>query len=235
MRRILTTLALALALFGAVTLGQNFETLVGGGGRLVLVAGGARVWEVNSTGAFIPLISTATFDLPESSVVSADITDLTIATGDLAAGAVTSDKLAETTVQYAEVSYTSAQVKAMRATPLTLIASPGAGKVLEFVSAVGFLDYGSNVFTESDDNLAFYYAGETIGISEVLETTGFIDQNADTMIEVRPTASAAKAKAGVEDKAITIKNPGDGEIAGNAANDSVLRFKVVYRVHTTGW
>lgn len=144
--------------------------------------------------------------------------------------------LHETAVRYAEVSLTSAQVKALRATPQTLVAAPGAGKVLEFLSAVLFLDYGgSNVFTETADNLAIYFAGETVGVSEAIETTGFLDQNADMLIEVRPTSSAAKTKTATENKALTLKNAGDGEIAGNAANDNVLRVKVAYRVHTTGW
>lgn len=158
-----------------------------------------------------------------------------VTTAKLADDAVTPAKLDPTTIQYAEVSLTSQQVKALRATPQTLVAAQGAGTVIEFVSGMVFLDYGTNAFTETADNLALYYAGETVGVSEVIECTGFIDQTADMVIEVRPTASAAKTKAATVDKAITVKNTGDGEIAGNAANDSVLRFKIAYRVHATGF
>ena len=158
-----------------------------------------------------------------------------VTTAKLADAAVTSAKLDPTTLQYAEISLTSQVVKALRATPQTIVAAQGAGTVIEFVSGLVCLDYGTNVFTESADNLALYYAGETVGISEVIESTGFIDQAADMVIEVRPTSSAAKAATAAVNKAITVKNTGDGEIAGNAANDSVLRFKIAYRVHATGF
>jgi len=159
---------------------------------------------------------------------------LTATSLDLATPLASAD-LNETLVQYAEVSLTSAQVKALRATPATLVAAPGAGKVIEFLGAFLFLDYGSNGFTETADNLGIYYAGETVGVSTVIEMTGFIDQTADTLIEAYPTTAAAKTKTATENKALTLKNAGDGEIAGNAANDNVLRVKVAYRVHATGW
>lgn len=158
-----------------------------------------------------------------------------VTTAKLADDAVTTAKLDPATIQYAEVSLTSQQVKALRATPQTLVAAQGAGTVIEFVSGMVFLDYGTNAFTETADNLALYYAGETVGVSEVIECTGFIDQTADMVIEVRPTASAAKTATNAVNKSITVKNTGDGEIGGDAANGNVLRFKIAYRVHQTGF
>jgi len=169
-----------------------------------------------------------------STVGTAGLTDLGVTTAKLAANAVTSAKLDPTTIQYAEVSLTSAQIKALRATPATLVPAV-AGSFIEFRSAVLFLDYGTNVFTESADNLAIYFAGETVGVSEVIECTGFLDQAADMVIECRPTSSAAKTAANTINKALTLKNTGDGEFGGNAANDSVLRVKVAYRVHASGF
>lgn len=142
----------------------------------------------------------------------------------------------ENLLRYEYGTLTSAQVKALRATPATLVAAPAAGKVLEFIKLYLFLDYGSNAFTETADNLAVKYengAGATV--SEAIETTGFIDQTADTMITAGPAAQGALAKTACDGKALVLHNTGDGEIAGNAANDSVVRYKVVYRVHPTGW
>ncbi|HMN09303.1 MAG TPA: hypothetical protein PKC83_11005 [Gemmatimonadaceae bacterium] len=157
-----------------------------------------------------------------------------VTTAKLADDAVTTAKLDPATIQYAEVSLTSQQVKALRATPQVLVAAQGAGTVIEFVSGLVCLDYGTNAFTETADNLALYY-DSTTGVSEVIETTGFIDQTADMVIEVRPTSSAAKAATAAVNKAITVKNTGDGEIGGDAANGNVLRFKIAYRVHATGF
>lgn len=139
-------------------------------------------------------------------------------------------------VQYAEVTLTNAEIKALRATPKTLVAAPGAGKVLEFISAQLFLDYGSNALTESTDNLAIRF-GDGTGtiVSQAIEAGGFIDATADTMTNALPKIDAAAAKTACENKALVLHNTGDGEFGGNAGADTTMRVKVAYRVHSTGW
>ena len=39
----------------------------------------------------------------------------------------------------------------------------------------------------------------------------------------------------VDGKGLILKNSGDGEFGGNASNDTLLRFRVAYRVHSLGW
>jgi len=169
-----------------------------------------------------------------------------IVAGDLATGAVTSAKILDNTVasgdldtsllQYAAVSITNAQIKALRASPKTLVAAPGAGKVLQFISAVIFHDYGSNALTETTDNMAVRFTdGSGVIVSQAIEATGFVDQTADTMTNVLPKIDAIAAKTGCENQALVLHNTGDGEYGGNAAADTVWRVKIVYRVHTTGW
>lgn len=145
--------------------------------------------------------------------------------------------LHETGLRYAEVTLTSAQIKALRATPATLVAAPAAGKVHEFLSAQLFLDYGgTNGFTETADNLVVRYTdGSGVIVSQAIEMTGFIDQTADTMTNALPKIDAIAAKTACAAQALVLHNTGDGEIAGNAGADNVLRIKIAYRVHTTGW
>lgn len=188
------------------------------------------------------LLDDGTFGTLTAAAVSAyaidtgQIADLAVTTEKIAADAVTSAELDPGTVQVTVVVLSSAQVKALRATPRTLVAAPGADLVLEFLSAWLFLDYGSEVFTESADNLGIFYAGETVAVSSAIETTGFLDQAEDMIMEVRPQAAGQMAaKASLLNKALTLKNSGDGEIGGNASNDSLLRVRVVYRVHTAGF
>ncbi len=50
-------------------------------------------------------------------------------------------------LKHADVLLTNAEIKALRATPKTLVAAPGSGRVLEFVSAVLQLKAGTNVLT----------------------------------------------------------------------------------------
>lgn len=149
---------------------------------------------------------------------------------------VGSDDLYPGVIQVREVALTNAEIKALRASPKTLVAAPGAGYALEFISAVLLLDYGSNALTESADNLAVKLTdGSGTAVSETIEMTGFIDQTADTAIPVARATSAAIAKSAYENKALVLHNTGDGEFGGNAAADTLLRVKVSYSVVATGW
>jgi hypothetical protein len=140
-------------------------------------------------------------------------------------------------VQYAEVSMTSAEVKALRATPKTLVAAPGAGKLLRFLGIDLLLDYGgNNGFTESGNNLAVKYTdGSGAAVSSTIEMTGFIDQTADTRTQSTPLIDAIVAKSGSENKALVLHNTSGAEIGGNAGADNVVRAKVWYSIISTGW
>lgn len=140
-------------------------------------------------------------------------------------------------LQYAEVALTNAEIKALRATPKTLVAAPGAGKILYFYGAVLILDYGgTNVFTETDDNLAVRYTdGSGVIVSQAIETTGFIDQSADTMTTAESKIDVIAAKTASENKALVLHNTGDGEIGGNAGNDNLMRVRIFYAVVSSGW
>ena len=143
-------------------------------------------------------------------------------------------ELKESTIQYKEVSVTSAEVKGLAAAQHELVAAPGAGKCLEFVSALFKLDYGgTNAFTETDDDLVIKYTDASgAAASAVVENTGFIDQTADTYYLAQPAAAAAIAATGIENQALVLDNDGNGEIAGNAAGDNLLIVGIAYRVHT---
>lgn len=137
-------------------------------------------------------------------------------------------------MQYAEVSLTNAEMLALRATPKTLVAAPGTGKVLEFVSAVLLFDY-TGAYTETADNMAVKYTdGSGAIVSETIEATGFVDATADTMTNAIAKADVIVAKSGSENKALVLHNTGDGEYGGGNASNAI-RVKVAYRVHTTGF
>lgn len=138
-----------------------------------------------------------------------------------------------TILQYASVTITNAQLKALRATPKTLVAAPGAGKVIEFVSLLLSLDYGTNVFTETADNMAVRYTdGSGVIVSQAIEATGFIDAAADTVTFGLPKIDPIVTAAGSANQALVLHNTGDGEWGGNAGADTIVYAKVAYRVHT---
>lgn len=178
-------------------------------------------------------------ELPRSvmggvSVQTADIAAGAITAAKLAANAVATAALDVSTIQYAEVALTNTNMLALRATPITLVAAPGAGKVLEFISAVLIFDY-TGAYTESADNMAVKWGdGSGTIASQAIEATGFVDATADTLTVALAKNDAIAAKTACENKALVLHNTGDGEYGGgNAAN--VVRVKTAYRVHATGW
>jgi hypothetical protein len=130
-----------------------------------------------------------------------------------------------------KVRITNAQIKAMRATPITLV--PGVpGKTLQFISAQFKLKYGSNVLTETADNMAIRYTdGSGAIVSQAIEATGFIDQSADTVTNALPKIDAIVTDAASKGKALVLHNTGDGEYGGNAGADTTMIANVSYIVY----
>lgn len=137
-------------------------------------------------------------------------------------------------VRYAEVSITNAEMLALRATPKTLVAAPGAGFVNRFLGGELFFDY-TGAYTETADNMAVKYTdGSGVAVSQTIEATGFVDATADTMTTIEPKIDAIVAKTGCDNQALVLHNTGDGEYGGgNAAN--VVRARIRYSVVPAGW
>jgi len=169
----------------------------------------------------------------KNSITTSRLKDLAVTTAKIAAAAVTSAKLDPTTIQHASVAITNAQMLALRATPITLVAAPGAGFYIELVSASLFFDY-VGAYTETDDNMAILLGAAGTAASETIEATGFVDATADTVMPVKPATSAAIAKSAAENKALVLHNTGNGEYSGGNAGNEVL-VKVAYRILPTGF
>lgn len=160
---------------------------------------------------------------------TAGVTGLLTATAGISAGNASDSKLLTDTVEIS-----NAELKALRAAPKTLVAAPGADKFIELVSAWIIMDYGSNVLTESTDNLVIQYNTSGLDASAAIETTGFLDQSADMICYVVGASIAGAAATSFVNKALELFNNGDGEFGGNAGNDTTLTVKVSYRIHTAG-
>lgn len=130
-----------------------------------------------------------------------------------------------------KVELTNAQIKALRATPVTLVNGlPSAVLLLD--SVVLRLNYaGTNAFTETADNMAVKIdSGSGLAVSSAIEATGFIDQTATTLTRATPANDAIVASASAVGKSLVLHNTGDGEYAGNAGADNTLTVWVTYRV-----
>lgn len=162
--------------------------------------------------------------------MSGDVTIANTGATTIGANKVLASMLAEGLHQFAKVTLTNAEIKALQGTPKELIAAPGAGKLIIVHQVYLHLDAGSEVLSESADNLVVEY-GDGQDITGAIEMTSFIDQAADTWMSVLPVAQAASAAASIGiNKNVRLLNTGDGEFAGNASNDATLDVYVSYSV-----
>jgi hypothetical protein len=160
--------------------------------------------------------------------------DISIGSVQLLAKSVNSVALGDSVLHTANVTVTNAEIKALRATPKTLVAAQGAATVVEFICATILLKAGANVLTESTANLAVKYQnGSGTQISETVETTGFIDQAVDTLTTCRVKQDGIVATSIYTNQPLVLHNLGAGEYGGNAAADATLRVFVAYRVWST--
>jgi hypothetical protein len=135
------------------------------------------------------------------------------------------------TLKVVELVITSAQIKALVATPITLIAAPGSGKTISLVSVTRYYNYGgTNVFVAG--------AAQAINLSFDNTTTiiaavsnALLVGTSDSQIALSPTGVALAASVSqAENKAITISNSTATEITGNAANDNSIKITALYYV-----
>lgn len=141
---------------------------------------------------------------------------------------VKSDDIIPSLIQYAEVSITAAEMLALRATPKTLVAAPGAGYVLEFLGATFIYDYTA-AFTESSDDIVVRYTDGSGAIaSTTLDATNLLDATSDQLRTLKPITTDLTP---VANSPLVLHNSGNGEWGGTG---SPCRVKVAYRVHETG-
>lgn len=202
----------------------NFETTNGG---ILLNADGAN--------GNIDINGNTTVEVISAGTVSIDSADWDISTTGVAIN-MASIGFDSGAVLYQDiVEISNAEILLLRANKKELVAAPGADVIVEVVSVVLILDQGTEVFTESADNLVVEYATSGDDITATIEMTGFIDQAADTVMAVQPTNPlAANAASDMLNNAVQLFNTGDGEFAGNATADSTMTVYITYRLLTAG-
>ena len=152
-----------------------------------------------------------------------------VLTADLDNDAVTSPKLDEATVQYAEVEISAAEILALFAAPKTLVAVPGAGKLLEFISLLLAYDWGTVAYTigTAGDLQVKYTDGSGVAVSTTRAATGFLDAVADALSSLDKLEATVEPAVN-EPLVLTVAT------ASPTAGDSPIHAKVAYRVHATG-
>ena len=171
--------------------------------------------------------------IADDAVDSEHIADGAIDTAHIADDQVTHAKLDEGVDQCVDVTIATAAVKALNATPQTLVAAPGADKAIVFKGAVLFMDYATTAYDgiHADEDLSIKYTDENGLELANCEATGFLDQESDQVRYALPTtqASGSTAITPVANAAVVLHML-TGEIA---TGDSPLKIRTYYRVVPT--
>lgn len=129
-----------------------------------------------------------------------------------------------TAIDFADVTLTTAQVLALRATNITLVAAPGASKALVPVAVHMFLDYAGTAYVQAagTDALGIRYTADT-EISELgteAQMTTFLETTADASLYINIQADFVP----VANKALVLDNKGAAEYATGTSPISVRVF-----------
>jgi hypothetical protein len=134
--------------------------------------------------------------------------------------------------QYKEVSITNAEMLDLADTPVTLIAAPGDGKVIEIEAVSFFFDYTAAYTVTANDDLDVCYTNES-NVILTAEATNFVDATADTCLFATRVANYAPAKTVANNAAVVLANNSSDFGGGDAGN--AVKVKIRYRIWTVGW
>ena len=144
-------------------------------------------------------------------------------------------------LQLASVVLTSAQVKALNATPITLVAAQGAGTVIVPAGTIVCKKFygGSNVWVGGASQTIELVYGSTsttgITLQSVVGSTQITNTNTQYTFPLKDDdfgAGGLILAADCENLGIFVKNPIGTEISGNAANDNTISIVMPYYVVT---
>jgi hypothetical protein len=138
------------------------------------------------------------------------------------------DELPEKGLVYGEGVITAAEILALNSTPKTLVPAPGAGKAIEFISAVLILDWETIAYA-TNGNITINNETGTAYSNTVL-LANFLAATADKMVQLMALDSADTGIVLLEDEALQLTCATGDPVNG----DSPVRYKVMYRVHETG-
>ena len=132
-------------------------------------------------------------------------------------------------VKYAEVEITTTELLALNAAPKELVAAPGVGRVIDFISCLLAYDKGATTYTIGTATNLQCKLG-AVAVSCVRAVTGFLDQAGDIVMVLPPVGVAAIDLSTVVNTALTLT------LATAEMTDGTgpVHAKVAYRVHSTG-
>jgi len=140
----------------------------------------------------------------------------------------------ELPILYKKLTISDAEIKLLVGSPKELVPKPGAGKYVEIVSLDLILRAGTEVLTESTDNLVVGYNDGTVQIGENIETGSFLTSATDAITHLfgKKDDLLADISTIVNQNVALLNN--SGNFAGCASGDSALLVTIAYRIQETG-
>lgn len=127
-------------------------------------------------------------------------------------------------IRYKTIKITSAEILALNATPKELVAAPGSGRSIEFVSAALHLDYGTATYA-ANGTLQVRTATTNTVLSGTLTLAGCLGKTADGVGVMVPVSTGINLDP---NEAIELYMP-TGE---TGTGDGTLTVRVGYRTHS---
>lgn len=137
-------------------------------------------------------------------------------------------------ISFVSVTLTNSQIKALHATPIQIIAAPGAGKFISIIKAFGQLNYGgNNAFTNTGSGqINLYYNNGSGQITNAIMSSSAITATATSITYQAQSSILSVASTGLANQAIVAYQTSATEISGNAANDNTITIYVYYTTVT---
>jgi hypothetical protein len=210
----------------------------------ILVGSGANVATDVAVTGDVTIANTGVTAIGSGKVTSTMIAADTVAAVDIATGGVASAEVLDdsltvadhNTAMVAEATgtLTAANIAAMNATPVTLLAAPGAGKVIIIDEIEFFHDYDTAAYTDGGDVTIEY---ETSGLDINVFDVALVTAGADDNWLIKPltytstaTASSHASLTANANKAIKITNAVGAFAGGDVAN--IIKYRIRYHVIT---
>lgn len=122
------------------------------------------------------------------------------------------------------VSVSSAEILALFTTAKELVAAPGVGSVLEFISATFFIDYNSATYTTRGD-LTVNLATTGTAVSNTLDAADLVQKTADTYVLLAVKDDEETVLQ--DNEALELRCATGNPLVG----DSPIWVSILYRIH----
>lgn len=127
--------------------------------------------------------------------------------------------------QILAISLTSAQIKALHTTPISIVSAQGAGKVIVIDEIVLKNTFNANAFAGANAIEARYTDGSGAKVTADFPSTGFINIASGSAYSINK--SLATAVVGVANAPVVLAVPTADPTAGDGAITGFVRFHVV--------